>query len=270
MEDEDAASPPKDSDSMMDYLISSGVDPVVAKHRLNAMTAPKPTATFMEVYGRGAIVECANRARRDLNIEGLDAMDLRTNKEDGTPWDFSQRNDRRLARRLVEERKPDWIIGSPPCTSFSIWNYAMNYPKMDPAKVQAAVDEGRTHLNFMTSLYRLQVRAGRFFLHEHPATALSWKEEKIMDLLEHPDVDEVVADQCQYGLTSKSPEGDELPVLKPTRFMSNSRQMLERLSRRCKRDHVHQQLTGGRCAAAAFYPLKLVKSILLAWEIPRS
>ena len=124
---------------MMDYLISAGVDPVTAKHRLNAMIAPKPTATFMEVYGRGAIVDCANRARRDLNLKGLDAMDLRANKEDGTPWDFSQRKDRRLARRLVEERTPDWIIGSPPCTSFAIWNYAMNYPKMDPVKVQAAV-----------------------------------------------------------------------------------------------------------------------------------
>ena len=48
MEGEDE-SPPKDSDSMMDYLISAGVDPVTAKHRLNAMIAPKPTATFMEV-----------------------------------------------------------------------------------------------------------------------------------------------------------------------------------------------------------------------------
>ena len=126
-------------------------------------------------------------------------------------------------------------------------------------RVEKAIAEGRVHLGFVASLYRLQLRQGRFFLHEHPATALSWKEDAIADLLRHPDVKSVVADQCQYGLLSKSPEGVELPVLKPTRFMTNSDQMRDRLSRRCNRSHVHQPLTGGRCASAAFYPLKLVK-----------
>ena len=39
--------------------------------------------------------------------------------------------------------------------------------------------------------------------------------------------------------------------------------MRARLSRRCDRQHVHQPLTGGRCASAAFYSFKLVKEILL-------
>ena len=50
--------------------------------------------------------------------------------------------------------------------------------------------------------------------------------------------------------------------MKPTRFMSNSPQMIQCLSRTCDKSHTHQPLSGGRCAAAAFYPLPLVRAIL--------
>ena len=112
----------------------------------------------MEVYGRGAIVDCANKARRDFNIKGLEAFDLRTNKPDGTPWNFSIKADRKLAKNMINQANPDWLIGSPPCTAFSIWNYAMNYPKMDQARVKELVEEGRVHVNFVASLYRQQIK----------------------------------------------------------------------------------------------------------------
>ena len=108
-----------------------------------------------------------NKARRDPNIVGLRALDLRTLKPDNQPWNFSLRTDRRLASELIEQDQPDWLIGSPPCTAFSIWNYAMNYPKMDQEKVAQAISEGRTHLNFVVSLYRQQMMRGKYFLHEH-------------------------------------------------------------------------------------------------------
>ena len=50
---------------------------------------------------------------------------------------------------MVDEQQPEWIVGAPPCTPFSIWNYAMSYPKIDPDRVRAMVAEGRTHLNFV-------------------------------------------------------------------------------------------------------------------------
>ena len=132
----------------------------------------------------------------------------------------------------------------------------MNYPKAvakgKGAEVKAAIDRGRKHLNFVTSLYRKQLFAGRHFLHEHPMTALSWKDVGIMSLARHPLVHVVVADQCQYGLRAPSPDGGTLPALKPTRFMTSSPEMAARLSRRCDRSHRHQQLVGGRCANAAF------------------
>ena len=44
--------------------------------------------------------------------------------------------------------------------------------------------------------------------------------------------------------------------------MSNSLPMLQRLSKTCKGGHKHQALLSGRAAAAAFYPLPLLKAIL--------
>ena len=167
---------------------------------------------------------------------------------------------------MIDKEEPTWIIGSPPCTAFSLWNTGMNYPKAiargNADAVKEAIAKGRRHLNFVTSLYRQQLAAGRHFLHEHPQTAMSWKDEGGMSLARNPLVHVVVADQCQYGLRAPSSDGGELPALKPTRFMTSSLQMANRLMRRCNRQHRHQQLVGGRCANAAFYPLDLVREIL--------
>ena len=252
-----------DENAMVKDLVLSGVYRKRAKKRVEAMTSSRPMATLTEVYGRGRIVDCANHARRDLNVLGMGAFDMRTSKPDGTPWDFSRRANRRLARSIIDRDDPEWIIGRPPCTAFAIWNYAMNYPKMDPDRVRRAIHEGRIRLNVVLSLYRRQIRRGKYVLHEHPATALSWKDDKVLNLLKHPEVIAVVCDQCQYGLTAPVPgSNDRLPALKPTRFMTNSKEMASLLSLRCDRSHQHQPLVGGRCEEAAFYPLPLVKAVL--------
>ena len=73
-----------------------------------------------------------------------------------------------------------------------------------------------------------------------------------------------VADQCEYGLLTPSQEDKTklVPAMKPTRFMTNSSIMSSLLSVRCKRTHIHQQLVGGRCKDAAFYPPELIQTIL--------
>ena len=44
--------------------------------------------------------------------------------------------------------------------------------------------------------------------------------------------------------------------------MTSSECMVQQLSKKCPGDHAHQHLVGGRCAAAAFYPLALVRFFL--------
>ena len=262
-------SDPVVSDPMVSYLTFLGCCPDDAKAKISAMKDTAPTR-FMEMYGRGSINHCANYSRRDLGLKGIGALDLRTTKPDGSPWNFCQRADRRLARELISAEDPDWIIGSPPCTAFSNWNHGMNFRKMDPARVQQIVSEGRVHLNFMASLYRRQVARGKYFLHEHPSGAQSWKEPQIMALMKDPTVHTVVAHQCMYGLTTPGRPGEgRKAAKKSTRFMTNSVFMSLRLNKTCDGMHEHQPLTGGRCADAAFYPLPLVTAILLGMKDTR-
>ena len=117
----------------------------------------------MELYGTGTICEAALN-RRGLNLEGINALDLRTKKPDGSPWDFRKREDRDLAIHLVETQRPLVVIGSPPCTAFSSWNVIMNYARMPLHKVDELLDEGKLHLRFMVQFYTIQYDNNYFSL----------------------------------------------------------------------------------------------------------
>ena len=108
------------------------------------------------------------------------------------------------------------------------------------------------------------MRRGKYFLHEHPATAMSWKEDQVRSIARELNVRIVTADQCEYGLVTPSAEDRKVmvPAMKPTKFMTNSAAMADQLSQRCRGGHVHQHLVGNRCRDAAFYPLPLVQAML--------
>ena len=78
-------------------------------------------------------------------------------------------------------------------------------------------------------------------------------------------VDLVTANPCMYGLeTPSSVDGPPAPAMKPTRFLTSSIYMARRLQKRCDHNHVHQQLVGGSCKDAAYYPLPLIRAMLRA------
>ena len=80
--------------------------------------------------------------------------------------------------------------------------------------------------------------------------------------LREPRVSTTVSDKCEYGLLTPGPNGVPTPAMKPTRWASYFSHMLKRLSTRCKRDHVHQHLAGGRAKDAKIYSPKLILEIL--------
>ena len=120
----------------------------------------------------------------------------------------------------------------------------MNSKRSDPQVREAKLREGKEHLRFVLSLYSLQIKNGRFFLHEHPAGAASWREPMMENFLARRDVGVVRGDMCMYGLYTKTKDGRWLRSMKPTKWASNSPMMLERLSRKCSGDHAHQHLEG--------------------------
>ena len=193
------------------------------------------------------------------------ALDLTTHDSDGRHWDFDEEDMRARAWAKVKSEEPLLLIGSPMCTAFSAWQH-INNAKRDPAVVAKEYERGLRHLSFCCELYEYQARHGRYFLHEHPAQAMSWCTDVVKKIMNLEGVERTVGHQCQYGAQS-----DGQPIKKPTGFMSNCPGIRKALSKicsgrhgQCSRaeggDHI---LCNGRVARmAAIFPLKLCKAIL--------
>ena len=71
------------------------------------------------------------------------------------------------------------------------------------------------HLEFCVSLYREQLKNGRYFLHEHPAHASSWQTDTMEEFMREPGVMRVTCDQCvlrmRGGGQLACEEADQLP-----------------------------------------------------------
>ena len=80
----------------------------------------------------------------------------------------------------------------------------------------------------------------------------------MLRLLRIRDVKCVTSDECQYGLLTPVTQGNMVPAKKQTKWASSSPQMLDRLNKRCTKDHRHRHLVGGRARNAAFYTPELI------------
>ena len=169
-----------------------------------------------EIYPPPRVKALAHR----LGLRKGFALDLTViDPEDGMPWDFGRPEKRQKAYRMVQEEKPMLLIGSPMCTAFS--NLQKFNRRKNPAMHQRMLDYAVMHISFCISLYRLQMAEGRYFLHEHPWWATSWKLPQMVKLMDEFGVFTVRGDMCRFGMTSKDHEGSS-PVKKPTGWMTNS------------------------------------------------
>ncbi len=91
------------------------------------------------------------------------------------------------------------IIGSPPCTMFSVLQHMHKRTTERDEKLA----EAKRHLDFMLEVYEHQRRQGLWFLHEHPHSASSWKLKGIWEMSLKPGVEITVADLCMYGLKTR-------------------------------------------------------------------
>ena len=162
------------------------------------------------------------------------------------------------------------LIGSPMCTAFSAWQY-INNKKRDPTIVSREYIRAMVHIRFSMELYEMQRAAGRYFLHEHPASAMSWAEEEVRRIAQMPGVEIAVGDQCQYN--AQDTLGN--PIRKPTKFMTNSPHIAKALSKRCAgrlgecsraKGGTHALCNGERAKAAAIYPFALCRAILTGFR----
>ena len=124
------------------------------------------------------------------------------------------------------------------------------------------LENAKKHMEFVTAIYRLQLRIGGHFLHEHPAAATSWKLKCIRDLSREEGVHMTVADLCMYGLEETvDKSGKKARAQKPTRLMISSAEIARQLGQKCDRKHWHQPLVSGQAARAGEYPRGLCQAI---------
>ena len=104
------------------------------------------------------------------------------------------------------------------------------------------------------------MKAGRYFLHEHPQAAASWKEECMQEIMNSPLVYVINAHQCMFGLESEDADGKGL-AKQPTTFLTNSIELAKALDRQCDGSHRHVQLMEWRARAAAIYPRESCRAV---------
>ena len=115
------------------------------------------------------------------------ALDLTTSDTDESSWDFDSKVMRDRALRKLKEEKPLLRVGSPMCTDWSA-TMNLNWHKYTEEEKTKRMREARDHLAFCIKLYKMQHANGRYFLHEHPLGAKSWKEENMQDVANLPGV----------------------------------------------------------------------------------
>ena len=224
----------------------------------------EPKADISEIYSPPRVTKRA----QEMGMRPGMAFDLTVNDENGVPWDFAKKERREAARERLRKERPWLLVGSPMCTAFSLLQN-LNYAKMDPKDVKRKIAEALVHVHFCLSLYREQMEGGRYFLHEHPASATSWRDEKVMRMRDDPRVSCVVGHMCAQEMLAKDAEGIGL-VYKPTRWMTNSECVARRVGKRCVNEknvdksswHRHVHLVGGRAGAAQVYPKALCTEIV--------
>eukprot|EP00972_Heterocapsa_arctica_P110183 16223057-Heterocapsa_arctica.AAC.1 len=74
---------------------------------------------------------------------------------------------------------------------------------MAPDQKSKMLSRARVHLHVCFELYNMQLSEGRYFLHEHPATATSWSDPKVVAFMKKAGVASTIMHACQYGMTAR-------------------------------------------------------------------
>ena len=127
------------------------------------------------------------------------ACDIQVNDSNGAPWDFDIREQRNQCIRDVLQQRPNFVVGNPMCTAFSILQ-GLNQAKMEDTKWQAMMGKGVRHMLFAIKIHRILAKSWRVFLHEHPQSASSWRLPEMVSLMEDLKITKTATHMCRFGM----------------------------------------------------------------------
>ena len=186
------------------------------------------------------------------------AVDLCETKENGEYWNLNKTADVELLHKLIDREEPLLITGSPPCHLFSKLQ-AISWNKIPPDIREKRMNEALHHLHTSRDVYEKQIQQGRYFLHEAPWGATSWKDERVERISSRDDVYVVRGPMCKWGMTATDRRGLQGTgfVRKETGWMTNHPGLAELLETECTNKtggapwHRHIHLIGGIAQQAA-------------------
>ena len=185
--DKDTTSQQADTNDMM-----SGLDDIDRRNIRCALFGVDVT----ELYSPERVTKLCTR----FGLIPGSALDLQTG------WGFTRMDRKVQVLRLVRREMPTIVVGSPPCTMMSMLQERNKAVQGKDATLMQEFDrkfaEAVEHVKFCCVVYRLQMRCGRYWLHEHPLSARSWDIDEMVKLCADPRVTVVQAHQCQYGLVA--------------------------------------------------------------------
>ena len=224
---------------------------------------PRGCKTFlMEVFAGAAVLSSL------ASTFGLPISTPVDIKLDGS--DLLNPDIRRSIEHEIEKHDPYVVTFAPVCSPWSSWSH-VNMAKSEQTRVNilSQRDAWYPTLCWMKRIVEQRLSRGRKVLIENPWSSDLWNTLCMQKLsrglhndAETGEVLEVIrTDQCEFGLCEKW--RPDLRHLKPTGFMTASKPVKERLSRRCQGGHEHQPLEGSsRTKLAQEWPQELCKQIL--------
>ena len=174
---------------------------------------------------------------------------------------------KKAAVEKVDRDEPGLVVTSPRCTAYST---LLNFGACSDEHRKRLTEECDNHLDTALDACEKQLDGGRYFLHEAPHAASSWKKQRVEDLMNRDGVLYVRNDQCASGQTTLLPHGEVVPARKVTGWLTNSEEIARSLSAlQCPNRlgdgvvHKHGALVNGRAKDAENYAEELVTTVLV-------
>ena len=143
-------------------IMSIGSDAESDSVTLEAVLPPQ--AGFMEIFSPPRVA-----LRLPAGLTSAGSFDIITGS-DLTTW-----QGQRTVLEAFNTFRPRMLVSSPPCTMYSDLQRLWNFKRMKASVCRARMKEANTLLDFGMTMCVLQGKAGRFWVHEHPNRASSWK-----------------------------------------------------------------------------------------------
>ena len=169
------------------------------------------------------------------------------------------RADHARLRNLILVNKPFLVVYEIACTAWS----NIQYLNCSPAQLQALrLEQDEAIKEMVKTIVAAEEEYGAHFLIENPAYADFWRHPAMLKLAARSNVAFRVGHMCAFNLRDK----DGLLMKKPTGWMSDLTDILDRVGLPCSCQTPHGQVLGGNSKRAQVYSPELCKAIVHGLE----